>query len=390
MSPRLRAAIALTSLVALGAVALAIAIGRGDDGPQDPASSGARNVILIVGDGLGAEQRRLIREATVGRSGRLSMDGLRYSGLVSTANAEGLVTDSAAGATAFATGVKTRNGTVGVDRAGTPVASLLDLAGRGGKSTGLVSTSHITDATPAAFAASASDRAQEPEIARQYVDETRPTVMLGGGRSVWPPALLMRARQLGYRFVSSRSELERVGPGGRLLGLFDEGSMFAAASEGRGGRYRPSVPLPVMARVALRSLSTDREGFFLLIEEEAVDDMAHSNNAKLMIKAGRDLDATVRQALTFARRDRRTLVVVVGDHETGGLRVVGDTSTTKGDGPLPTPDGASLRARWTTTDHTGADVPLTAEGPGAHRFGGRLQNTDVFRHIVTAARLPAR
>ena len=152
----------------------------------------------------------LVRATTVGREGRLSMDRLPYAGRVRTTNVDGSTTDSAAAATAFATAKKTVNGAVAVDREGRRLESLLDLARRAGKSTGLVTTSTVTDATPAAFGASVRDRDQQSEIARQYLEESRPNVILGGGRDVWSGALLGRARQLGYRYVTSGRQRSRA------------------------------------------------------------------------------------------------------------------------------------------------------------------------------------
>lgn len=402
-SVRLRAAartrfvVALAAAVGVLVVTLAIAgvpgdSGRaGDAGPAGQSTERpARNVILILGDGLGADQRRLIRETTVGPDGRLAMDRLPHVGHVRTSNAKRATTDSAAAATALATGTKTTNGAVGVDQTGRPLTSILDLASRSGRSTGLVTTARVTDATPAAFGASVQNRSSEREIARQYLEHSRPTIMFGGGRDRWSPELLRRARRLGYRYADSPAELDayRRGP---LLGLFADGAMYASRPEREGGRYRPSVPLAAMTRKALAALASDRQGFFLLVEEEAIDDMAHNNNAPLMIRAGRALDGAVRAAREFARRNSETLVIVVGDHETGGLKVEPESATNDGDGPFRVPgSSARLQARWATQDHTGEDVPVTAEGPGAHRFAGRLDNTDVFRRLVAATRLRTR
>ena len=237
------------------------------------------------------------------------------------------VTDSAAAATAFATGVKTFNGGVGVDAKGKPVRTLLEDARRQGKATGLVTTSQVTDATPAAYAAHVNDRAQQSEIARQFLESSKPDVILGGGEDYWyPPGnpgalpdhpatdpteeskgdrgnLVERAKQLGYRYVSDRAGLAKA-RGPKLLGLFANEEMFEHREEGNGDLYEPAVPLPEMAAKALDVLSQDRDGFFVLIEEEAIDEMAHENNAGLMIKSGAALDATVKVAVDFAARPR--------------------------------------------------------------------------------------
>ena len=156
----------------------------------------------------------------------------------------------------------------------------------------------------------------------------------------------------------------------------------------------PAVPLPVMARKALDILSHDRDGFFVLIEEEAIDEMAHENNAGLMIKSGAALDETVQVAVDFARHHPGTLIVVQGDHETGGLTIENpDDEDESGeeisreDGPFSV-KGTDLEvfADWTTGQHTGADTPITASGPGSARFDGFIDNTDVHDAIASAMR----
>jgi alkaline phosphatase len=381
----------------------------------------ARNVIVLQGDGMATAQRDLIRLVTVGnKPGReLVMNQLDHAGLVHTdpADPKQAVTDSAAAATAFSTGVKTFNGAVGVDPQGNPVRTLLEDARRAGKATGLVTTSQVTDATPAAYAAHVTDRAQQSEIARQFLEGSKPDVILGGGEDFWYPAgnpgaypdnpptdpteqskgdrgnLVERAQQLGYRYVTNADQLRRA-RGGKLLGLFANEEMFEHREEGHGDIYDPVVPLPDMAAKALDVLSEDRDGFFVLIEEEAIDEMAHENNAGLMIKSGAALDRTVALAVDFARRHPGTLIVVQGDHETGGLTIenpdTGDESgdeLSREDGPFQV-QGTDLQvfADWTTGQHTGADTPITASGPGSEGFDGVIDNTDVHSVIARAMR----
>jgi alkaline phosphatase len=381
----------------------------------------ARNVIILQGDGMGTAQRDLIRLVTVGnKAGQdLVMNRLDHAGLVHTDpnDPKQAVTDSAAAATAFSTGVKTFNGAIGVDVNGKAVRTVLEDARRAGKSTGLVTTSQVTDATPAAYAAHVSDRAQQSEIARQYLESSKPDVILGGGEDFWypkgtpgplpdhPPTdpteeskgdrgnLVDRAKALGYRYVSDRDGLRKA-RGPKLLGLFANEEMFEHREEGHGDLYDPAVPLPEMAAKALDVLSKDRDGFFVLIEEEAIDEMAHENNAGLMIKSGAALDRTVKVAVDFARRHPGTLIVVQGDHETGGLTIenpddadeTGD-ALSREDGPFPV-KGTQLNvfADWTTGQHTGADTPITASGPGSEAFDGVIDNTDVHDAVAEAMR----
>ncbi|WP_083259668.1 alkaline phosphatase [Cellulosimicrobium cellulans] len=415
------AAAALAALLPLGG-------GYGDDGGHNghgghgrPDDRGrgerARNVIFIQGDGLGMSHREVIRLATVGKDGQLAMDSLEHAGWTTTdsADPEEAVTDSAAGATAFASGVRTYNGAVGVDAAGNPVPTLLERARDAGKATGLVTTAQVTDATPGAFGAHVPDRGDQSEIARQFLESSRPDVILGGGEDWWYPEgdpgawpdnppedpteqsrgtagnLVERAQDLGYTYVTDADELAaaRRAP---LLGLFANEEMFQQRNEGEGDVYAPAVPLVDMTAKALDVLSRDRDGFFLVVEEEAVDEFAHRSNATRTIQAGQALDETVALALDFAAHHRGTLVLVVGDHATGGLAIEnvddedesGEGATAE-DGPFDLA-GTDLQftVDWTTGGHTGEATPLTAQGPGAQHLDGALRNTDVHDVVLQA------
>ncbi len=416
---------ALTAGVAASvATALAVAVSSpadsGNGGGQDNAQGKAKNVIFLHGDGMGVAHRELIRLATKGKDGQLVMNQLRYAGLVSTdpEDPEEPVTDSAAGATAFASGVRTYNGAIGVDADGESVPTLLERARAAGKSTGLVTTAQVTDASPAAFGAHVPDRAQQSEIARQFLDESKPDVILGGGEDRWlPPGdpgayadnppkdpseqsssdrgnLIERAEDLGYEYVSDRDDLRRS-RARKLLGLFANEEMFEQRPEGEGDLYEPVVPLDEMTSKALGIVSRDRDGFFLFVEEEGVDEFAHNNNAEKVIAAGEALDRAVDVALRFAATHPGTLLVVAGDHETGGLAIEnvedddesGDELSAE-DGPFPLP-GTDLEftVDWTTGSHTGGSTPLTANGPGARALARVQRNTDVHDTILDAMRL---
>ncbi|MFD6066705.1 MULTISPECIES: alkaline phosphatase [Amycolatopsis] len=371
----------------------------------------ARNIIYIQGDGLGLGQRDLLRLALKGKNGELAMDGLAVTGLVRTSSADPdeIVTDSAAAATALATGHKTRNGAVGVDSLGRPLETILERAKRAGKSTGLVTTAQVTGASPAAFAAHVPSRDAQSDIAKQYIENSRPDVLLGGGEDWWYPKgnpgqwpdkpgeesrspygnLVERAQRTGYTYVRDGDELRNT-RANRILGLFANEDMVDYGPDGV-GKYAPRVPLQQMARKALDTLSKNPRGFFLFLEEEGTDGMSHENNAHGVIDAGRALDDTVAEVMRFARAHPGTLVIIGGDHETGGLAIENyDASDTDPDqdGPFDVP-GSKLRftVDWTTHDHTGSDTPVTAEGPGSTRLGGTVENTDVHGVMRAASGL---
>jgi alkaline phosphatase len=390
----------------------------------------ARNVILLIGDGMGQAHRFAAQLLAAGRNGRLAMDRLPYLGQMGTTSADAMsfVTDSAAAATAIATGAKTFNGSVSIDQNGRELTTILELARASGRSVGLVSTCQITDATPAAFAAHVPHRADQSEVARQYIDRNRVDVILGGGAAHWypwgatlPPALtadascrgigadgdlVALARETGYEFVADATGLcasldqRRRKPGGPLLGLFAAQEFFVQSAEGFGAVYDPPVALADLTSAAIEILDQNPRGFFLMVEESAIDRMAHRNNAPLMLKGVLELDRAVQVALAFADRAPDTLVVVTADHECGGLAVAGsqdqpypyepgggllDTMLAGEDGPFPVADADyGFVVGWATTGHTAAPVPITASGPGAERLAGEIENTDLFPTMTEA------
>jgi alkaline phosphatase len=388
------------------AAALLTVVLVGTSAACSPTRERAENIIVIIGDGMGAAHRDLIRLTTVGRERELAMDQLPHQGWTRTDPADPgeAVTDSAAAATAVATGVRTARGAIAVDPDGDPVTTLLERAEDAGRATGLVTTSQVTDATPAAFGAHVSDRDEHGEIARQYLEETGIDVVLGGGAEQWtegaspedPPAepaeggedgvptLVERAQQLGYQHVRGADELAAA-DGDLLLGLFADEEMFEDDDDLE-AIYDPAVPLPVMAGKALEVLSRDEDGFFLVIEEEGIDAMSHRHDAGLVIEAGRALDETVSLARAFADEHGSTLIVVLGDHETGGLTIEpGDGSGEAGEGSLPVAGtDLSIDVGWTTDGHTAAPTPAAAEGPGAAAMVDVRHHTDLHDLVLDA------
>ncbi|WP_254639708.1 alkaline phosphatase [Cohnella sp. GbtcB17] len=380
----------------------------------DAASPQTKNVILFVGDGMGAAARDAIRLATVGEKGNLAMDAMPYVGLIHTSSTVP-VTDSAASATAYASGVKTYNGAIGMDANKKPVKTIMEYAKENGKSTGVVTTSQVTDATGAAFGAHVEDRSKQSDIALQYLTKSKIDVILGGGEDFWYPAgnpgkfkdepaedpsekskgtqgnLIDKAKSLGYSYVSTKADLQKA-KGGKLLGLFSNEEMFQQKPEGEGDIYNPVVSLPEMTKKAIDTLSANKKGFFLMVEEEGTDEFAHQNNAKMTIKAGQQLDQSVQVAKDFAKKHPDTLVLVLADHETGGFSIEeADDKDESGDG-ISKEDGPfqiagtkqNFVVDWTTSGHTAVDVPITAMGRNAQLFTGIYENTEVFTKLKQA------
>ena len=348
--------------------------------PHD-AEGSARSVILINGDGMGAAHREAARLDQHGRDGALLMDSLPAVGFQSTSSADpdDVVTDSAAAATAWATGQRTYNRAISVDLDGAPLPILGAQATAAGRATGLVTTSQVTDASAAAFFSNVPDRDQQDEIARQYVEDTQPDVVLGGGAAHWSADLVAAAEQEGYTHVTDADELAAAN-GDRLLGLFADEEMFVA---------EPAVPLADMTAAALDVLSRDPDGFFLFVEEEGVDAMSHANDGERMLEAMRSLEEAVRVAREYVAVHPGTLLIVTGDHDSGGLTVEDADGIDDGeDGPFPVAGSdQQFELDWTTTGHTGAPTPVTAEGPGSELLAGFYPNThlyEVMREALTS------
>lgn len=378
------------------------------------ASPVAKNVILFVGDGMGNAARDAVRLSTTGLKGDLAMNQMDYTGLIHTSSTTA-VTDSAAAATAFASGVKTYNGAIGVTPDKKPAKTIMEYAKEAGLSTGIVTTSQVTDATGAAFGAHVEDRSKQSDIALQYLESSKLDVILGGGEDFWYPSgsagsfpdgtpedpsekskgtqgnLVARAQQLGYQYVTSKSGLDQAGSE-KLLGLFANEEMFQQNPEGKGDLYNPAVSLVDMTNKAISHLSKNDKGFFLMVEEEGTDEMAHQNNAALTIKAGQELDKAVQAAKDFAKQNPDTLVLVLADHETGGMTIepIDDedetgTGISAEDGPFPIA-GTDMKFMidWTTSGHTAVDVPVSATGKNAVLFSGFFENTDIFKKLMLA------
>jgi alkaline phosphatase len=271
-------------------------------------------------------------------------------------------------------------------------------------------------------------------VARQYIERAQVDVILGGGAAHWlpygaslPPTLqdggecrgigsdgdlIARARNLGYEFIADAAGLHcsldrrNQEPGGPLLGLFAAQEFFKQAEEGLGAVYDPPVSLADLTSASIDILARNPHGFFLMVEESAIDRMAHRNNAPLTLKGVLELDRAVQVALAFADQTPDTLVVVTADHECGGLAVAGsedqpypyepgggllDTLLAGEDGPFPVA-GADYGfvLGWATTGHTAASVPVSASGPGSELLSGSIENTDLFHAMAQAMDLAGR
>jgi alkaline phosphatase len=339
-------------------------------------------VILFIGDGAGTAHWTGAAFA----ADDLAVKQFPVMGLVDTRASNSKITDSAAAATAYSAGVRTYNGAIGVDPDTNLVTTVLEIARERGMATGLVATSSITHATPAAFVAHVPRRSMEWEIARQIV-AADVNVILGGGRRFFDPARrpdwldLLSDITANYAYVETEAELRATdtSEATKLFGLFAVEAMPPAPSR--------SPTLPSMTEAALEVLDNDPDGFFLMVEGSQPDWRAHDNDSlEAVVAEMLDLDRAIGVALEYRRLHPETLIVVTADHETGGLAVqmAGQSDMTTHAPHVG--DASDLVARYTTGSHTAEMVPLFATGPGAERFGGINDNAEIGALLMEAVR----
>jgi len=323
-----------------------------------------KNIILLIGDGMGAAQ---VYAGYTAKKGIMNMTSMPVSGFSVTYSASDYITDSGAGATALSSGVKTKNGSIGVDTNGQPVETILEMAEKRGLSTGLVSTSSITHATPASFIAHTPSRSKYSDIALDFL-RTDIDVFIGGGYNSFAQRadslnLIDSLKARGY-FVARDLKDVNVQSTKRLAALLANEHM-PRMSKGRGNM------LPEATELALAMLDKNDKGFFIMIEGSQIDWGGHGNDVSYVIDEMVDFDNAVGKALEFASKDGETLVIVTADHETGGFSIMG--------GSIDTGD---VQGAFLNKDHTAVMVPVFAYGPGSGIFTGVQDNTDIFKKCV--------
>ena len=338
-----------------------------------PAGGEVRNVIYLIGDGMGLAHVSLLKIEN--GYAPTAFDRAEGVALISTYSANNRVTDSAAAGTALATGSKTNNGTLGLDAEGNRLESMIARATEQGRPTGLVVTCYLQHATPGAFYAHVPSRGDLEEITRDML-ASRVDVLLGGGRK-WlseecaeSGSYLDAFARRGYRVAATLDEAEADAEG-RLIGVLAEEHLPQAPAR---GDY-----LPRAAAAAMRLLAADAErrgeGFLLMIEGSQIDMAAHANDTEWLLAEMRDFERTVAEAMDFADAHPGTLVVVTADHETGGLTMPsGDKDFTRSE--------SGIDYRYGTGSHTGTLLPVYLYGAGADAIRGVMDNTELSRRIM--------
>jgi len=404
----------------------------------------AKNIILFIGDGMGYSDITIARNYSVGASGKLAMDRLKWSGGCTTYSVReedptlpDYVTDSAASGTAWATGFKTSNGRISTSP-GTnkDLDTILEKAQKAGFATGVVTTADITDATPAVLASHVNHRdCRAPEemdrcpkdkrvnggpgsIAEQEVDHHL-DVLFGGGRDRFNQIIKSgkfkgmtvekSAEKMGYKVVTDSSGLKALKPGQKVLGLFAPSDMStdfvgkpATPYPGSGPQkcregLRP-VDEPSLADMTVKSIEVlenkgDKKGFFLQVEGASIDKSEHDSNPCQQIGETVAFDRAVDVGLRYAEDHPETLVIVTADHAHSSQLVPEPTEKNHSPGSfttLITADGVKMTVNYATNlpgksqKHTGSQVHIAAEGPFASVFSGLIDNTDIFHIMVKA------
>jgi len=398
----------------------------------------AKNVILLIGDGMGDSEITAARNQAMGAGGFFpGIDALPLTGqythysLDKKTHKPNYVTDSAASATAWATGTKSYNGAIGVDVNGKDQATILELAKAAGKATGNVSTAELQDATPAALMAHVTSRkCYGPEktselcptnaleqggkgsISEQML-KTRPDVTLGGGAKSFSESaksgeyqgktLREQAQALGFQLVDNLDGMNAIKQADQtkpVLGLFSEGNM-PVRWQGPKASYHGNIDKPVvtcevnkdrpasaptlaqMTKKAIDLLSTNEKGFFLQVEGASIDKQDHAANPCGQIGETVDLDEAVQQALAFAREHGDTLVVVTADHAHSSQIIENGSKAPGLTQAVNTKDGAVMTISYGNSEddsqgHTGTQLRIAAYGPYAANVVGLTDQTDLF------------
>lgn len=328
---------------------------------QEPKGKKVKNIIFMIGDGMGLEQ---ISAAWVCNGGALNLDNFTKVGIQRTYSANKLVTDSAAAGSALATGQKTNNGMIAMNPDTVAVKSLAEEAMEKGKRAGAAVTCRVTDATPAAFFSHAPSRKLMDDIAVQMTNSGL-YFLSGGGTKYWSGRedgvdLVGQAEAMGYTYVETKEEMMAV-ESGPVIALMDEYELQPALDRGD--------ILPSAVQKALQVLD-NKKGFFLMIEGSMIDDGGHDNKAGKTMEEIFDFDRTLGLVLEWAEKDGQTLVIVTADHATGGMTLLGGSI-----------DEKKIRVNYSTTGHNGVALPVFAWGPHSEDFIGLYENAELSDKI---------
>lgn len=321
-----------------------------------------KNVVMIIGDGMGPAQ---VYSLIMTSDSPTAFERFQYSGFSVTKSANKPITDSAAGGSAIAVGQKSNNGNIGMSADSIPQPSMLDLLAARGKKTGVVVTCAVTHATPASFIAHNVSRSNNEEIAVDIANRNNLDVLMGGGKKYFCERkdgenLLDQMFDKGWNIYESLDAVQDKE--GRTFVVADRKHLPEACKR---GDFLPKATAKAI------DLLDNEKGFFLMIEGSQIDFACHDNDSATMVDEMRDFNDMLNVVLDFAEKDQNTLVVVTADHETGGLSIID-------------PQGRYTNPafHFSTGSHSAVFVPVFSYGPGADRFTGLMDNTDIFKRLM--------
>ena len=326
----------------------------------------AKNVIVLIGDGMGPAQ---VYSLILTSPEATAFERFPYSGFSITKSASNEITDSAAGGSAIANGTKSNNGNVGLNADSIPMPSMLEIFAEQGKKTGVVVTCAVTHATPADFLAHNVTRKDNEGIALEISEKEGLDVLIGGGKKYFTERkdsldLLGKMWENGWNIYDSLEQIEDNGA--KTMVLTCRKHIDKAPDRGDF--------LPKATAKAIEMLDNEN-GFFLMVEGSQIDFACHDNDSATLVEEMIDFNNTLNVVLDFAEKDGNTLVVVTADHETGGLTIVD-------------PQGKYTRTdfKWSTGSHSAVFVPVFSYGPGAEKFSGVMDNTEIINRIMQVAK----
>jgi len=364
-----------------------------------------RNVILMIGDGMGFEQVKAAGLYATGKEGGLPFEqhhrGEMTTHPLAAAGSTPPITDSAAAGTAMATGRKTTNKRISQTPDGEDMQTVLEFLASQGKWTGLVTTAPMTHATPATFGAHAEKRTLYSVIAECYFTQTRPNILFGAYYAKGVGVTEQKAADAGYTVVKTRDEMNAFAAKVVPVGNGDQPAAFHVSGQFAAGMmpweyggpinvkhrlnyrnrtkatYATAPHLSEMTAAALKLLARGPDGFFLMVEGSSIDWAGHDNVIQWSVFETIEFAKACQTAFDWAKGRRDTLIIVTADHECGDLKVVGSG----GRGRFP-------QVSWGSRNHTGVNVPVYAWGVGAERLEGTIDNTDLWP-VMTGADKPA-
>lgn len=318
-----------------------------------------KNVILFIGDGGGLTQ---LYTGYTANKGRLNIFNMHHAGLSKTSSYDSYITDSAPGSTAFSSGYKTFNRFVGVDHTGTAFKLLPEYLHNKKIKTGIITTGDVTDATPADFYAHNINRNNSAgmfgDLAKSSIQ-----ILMGSGNLVFNDSLKNILTLNDFTFTDNISNVNDATKKWLVMQKEAGVSIINGRKDWMHQAFNKTLDI----------LSKNKEGFFMMVEGAQIDHGGHAMNLPYVATEVMDMDKTIGEAMQFADSNGETLIIVLADHETGGLTLL--------DGNI---DAGYISGQFSTNDHTAVPIPVFAYGPYADLFTGFYENTAIFQKILEA------